>query len=265
MVDYGLRGKVALVTGGSQGLGKSVAQVLAREGVNIAICARGKEALDATAAELGALGVQTLAVQADMTVPEDIEGLAAVVGQRYGRIDILVNNATSFPVFPSSEIPVDEAWVYHINVKVLGYVRMSRAVLPYMRPQHWGRIINIGGIAARLNLAAPNTAGVTNAAVANFTASLSNLVAKEGITVNCIHPGAMRTQRHDMNLQTAMDEFGITREEAERRTVARIPIGRMLEPEELGQTIAYLCSDYAGAITGQTLAIDGGGTGVPVY
>ena len=264
MVDYGLRGKVALVTGGSMGLGRAVAEVLAREGVNVAICARGKPALDAAAAEIAALGVQTLAVQADMTVQEDIEGLAAAVAARFGRIDILVNNATSFPVFPSSEIPVDEAWVYHINVKLLGYVRMSRAVLPFMRPQGWGRIVNVGGIAARMSIG-PSTAGATNSAIANFSSGLSNLVAKEGITVNCIHPGAMRTQRHEMNMQNAMAEFAITRHEAERRTVARIPIGRMLEPEDLGQTIAFLCSDYASAITGQTLAIDGGGVGAPVY
>ena len=149
-------------------------------------------------------------------------------------------------------------------MKLLGYVRMSRAVLPYMRPQHWGRIVNIGGIAARMSIG-PSTAGATNSAIANFTSGLSNLVAKDGVTVNCIHPGSMRTQRHELNMQNAMAEFGITREEAERRTVAGIPIGRVLEPEELGQAIAFLCSDHTGAITGQTLAIDGGGVGAPVY
>ncbi len=265
MADYGLKDRIALVTGGSQGLGRSVAGTLAREGARIAICARGKEALDQAAGEIAAMGAEVVPLQADMTVTEDIDGMVAAVAERFGRIDILVNNAASFPVFPSSEIPSDEAWVYHIDVKLLAYIRCARAVLPHMRPGEWGRIINVGGIAARTTFGGPSTAGATNAAVANFTKGLSNVVAKDGITVNCVHPGAMRTQRHEMNLQNAMSEFGITHEEAERRTIARIPIGRMLEPDELGETIAFLCSRDAAAITGQTLAIDGGGTAAPVY
>ena len=134
-MELGLEGRVALVTGGSQGIGRATALALARHGAHVAICARGREQLDAAATEADALGAgDVLAVTADMSAPEDIERFVAEAAARFGRIDVLVNNAVSFPIGRFTEIP-DEAWQHHVNVKLLGYVRCFRAALA--APRAW--------------------------------------------------------------------------------------------------------------------------------
>ena len=258
-MDLGLEGRVALITGGSQGIGRATALAMAQHGAHVAICARGREQLDAAATEADALGAgDVLAVTADMSVPEDIERFVAESAARFGRIDVLVNNAVSFPVGRFTEIP-DEAWQHHVNVKLLGYVRCFRAALPHLQRGGWGRVVNIGGVAARQSAANGMTAGAVNAAIANFTKSVSDSVAAEGITVNCIHPGSTRTQRHDLVMENAIaEEEGLTREQAEARSIAGIPIGRLIESEDIADAVLFFASEASGAITGQTIAVDGG-------
>ena len=264
-MDLGLKGKVALITGGSKGIGQAVALALAQEGANVSICARGSEALETTAEEIrSAAGVEVQATQADVSRMEEIQRLVKTTAERFGRIDILVNNAVDFAIGSLADLP-DEAWVSHFNVKVFGYIRSVRAVLPYMQQQAWGRIINIAGIAARQVGMIAMTSGPTNAAIVNFTKAGSTQVAGDNITVNVVHPGGTRTQRHTMNTERKARDMSISLEEAERQTVAGIPIGRLIEPADVANMVVFLASNQASAITGQAIGVDGGGASGVFY
>ena len=256
-MDLGLEGKIAIVTGGSKGIGRSTALALAQEGVDVAICARGVEELEDAAAEIRArTGRRVLPVRADTGVAEDIQNLVAAAAE-LGGVDILINNAVNSTAAPFMEL-ADEDWWNHINVKIMGYVRCARECIPHMRQRGGGRIINIGGMAARSANRLTNSNGVTNASVSNMAKNLADQVAADGILVNCIHPGTTRTPRQTMLLERQASDAGITMEEAEARAVSRIPIGRMVEPEDIADLILFLCSRRAGAITGQTIGVEGG-------
>jgi NAD(P)-dependent dehydrogenase (short-subunit alcohol dehydrogenase family) len=257
-MDLSLEGKIAIVTGGSKGIGRATALALAQEGVDVAVCARGLAELEDAATEIRAkTGRKALAVRADMGEPGDIKDLVAATVAELGGVDILVNNAVNSTAAPFMEL-ADEDWMNHINVKVMGYVRCSREVIPDMRQRGGGRIINIGGMAARSANTLTNSNGVTNSAVSNIAKNLSDQVASDGILVNCIHPGTTRTPRQTMVLERQARDANITLEEAERRAVSLIPIGRMVEPEEIADLVLFLVSDRAAAITGQTIAVEGG-------
>ena len=255
----GLEGKVALVTGGSKGIGKAIAYALAREGCAVAICARGESDLRATAAEISdATGNRVVPIRADMTVPEDIAGLVQETVSELGKLEILINNAVNSTSDRASQIP-DEVILNHITTKVMGYIRCARECVPHMIAAGGGRIINIGGMAARNSSPTNPGSGVTNSAMSNYSKALSDDVAADGILVNCIHPGSTRTERY-MGLVAERAARNNTTPEAElSQSVADIPIGRMVEPDDIANLTAFLCSDLASAITGQTIAVDGGG------
>jgi NAD(P)-dependent dehydrogenase (short-subunit alcohol dehydrogenase family) len=257
-MDLGLEGKIAIVTGGSKGIGRSTALALAQEGVDVAICARGMEELEDAAADIRArTGRRALAVRADTGEPDDIKNLVAATVAELGGVDILINNAVNSTAAPFMEL-ADEDWLNHINVKVMGYVRCARECIPHMRQRGGGRIINIGGMAARYSNPLTNSNGVTNASVSNIAKNLADQVAADGILVNCIHPGTTRTPRQNMMLERQARDAGITMEQAEARAIAGIPIGRMVEPDDIADLILFLVSDRAGAITGQTIGVEGG-------
>ena len=257
-MELGLSGKISIVTGGSKGIGQTTALALAREGSDVAICARGMEDLEDAAAEIRAqTGRKVLAVRADMSVPGDIKDLVSSTVAELGGVDILINNAVNSVAAPFMEL-ADEDWLNHINVKVMGYVRCAREVIPHMINRGGGRIINIGGMAARSVGSLTNSNGVTNSAVSNIAKNLSDQMAKDGILVNCIHPGTTRTPRQDMVLERQARDANVSVEEAERRAVAGIPIGRMVEPEDIADLVLFLVSARATAITGQTIAVEGG-------
>ena len=258
-MDPGLENKVALVTGGSMGIGKATAMALAQQGAQVAVCARGLEALKATAQEIKEVtGSQVISIRADMTSPEDIKLLVFSTVQALGEIDILVNNAVNSTSGRASELS-DEVWLNHIQTKVMGYIRCAREVVPSMRSKGGGRIINIGGMGARsANVTNPDS-GVTNSGISNFTKAL----ADDGILVNCIHPGSTRTQRQMGLIEERAARESVTSAEIMERTVANIPIGRMVEPEDIANLVVFLASNQASAITGQTIGVDGGaGRGV---
>ena len=152
----------------------------------------------------------------------------------------------------------DEDWMNHINVKVMGYVRCAREAIPHMIQRGGGRIINIGGMAARTAGTLTNSNGVTNSAVSNIAKNLSDQVAKDGILVNCIHPGTTRTPHLAGLLEQRASYNNISIEEAERQAAEGAPIGRLIEPEEIAHLVLFLVSDKASAITGQTVGIEGG-------
>ena len=258
VMNLSLEGKIAIVTGGSKGIGRATALALAQEGVDVAICARGIADLEDAAADIRAsTGRKVLAVQADMGNPEDIKNLVAITVAELGGVDILINNAVNSIAAPFMEL-ADEDWMNHINVKVMGYVRCSREAIPHMQERGGGRIINIGGMAARSANSLTNSNGVTNSAVSNIAKNLSDQVAANGILVNCIHPGTTRTPRQTMLLERQAKDANITIQEAEQRAVEAIPIGRMVESKDIADLILFLVSDRAGAITGQTIAVEGG-------
>ncbi len=264
-MDLGLTGKVALVMGGSQGIGRATALALAREGVQVAICARGPEALEEAAHDIeAATGREVLTVRADMTNMGDIQGLVQTAVKERGGLDILVNNAVNSVPGTFLELP-DEAWMNHINVKIMGYVRCAREAIPHMQQRGGGRIVNIGGMVARQVGHLTNSNGVTNAGVANITKNLADQVAPDNILVNCIHPGTTRTPRQAQILERRARDMGASIEEAERVAVQNIPIGRMVAPEDIASLILFLVSDQASAITGQVIAVDGGAGQGMVY
>ncbi|GIS82103.1 MAG: SDR family oxidoreductase [SAR202 cluster bacterium] len=257
-MENGINGKVALITGGSMGIGKSTALALAREGAKIAICARGMDALKETAREIQEeTGATVVPIRADMTSTEDITMLVWSTISELGHIDILVNNAVNSTTARASELP-DEVILNHINTKVMGYIRCSREVITSMRKKGGGRIVNIAGMGARNSSATNPGSGITNSGVSAYTKCLSDDVSSEGILVNCIHPGSTRTQRQMQLIDERAQRDGVSSEEVMSRTVANVPIGRMVEPDDIANLVLFLVSNQASAITGQTIAVDGG-------
>ena len=256
-MDLGLKDRVAIVTGGSKGIGRAVALALAGEGIHLSLTARELESLNATADDVRERDVRVLALQGDMGQSEDVKRLVTTTVEEFGRIDILVNNAASFSIGSFTELS-DEAWLGHFNVKFFGYMRCIKEVLPHMQRQAWGRIINIAGSAARQSGMVAMSSGPVNAAIVNFTKSLADQVARHNVTVNSVHPGATRTDRHIMNTRRRMEDLNMSFEEAEEQVIAGIPIGRLIQPEDISHLVLFLASEKSSAITGQAIAVDGG-------
>jgi 3-oxoacyl-[acyl-carrier protein] reductase len=261
-MQFDLKGKVALVTGGGRGIGKSVSLALAREGANVALCGRTQETLDETAAEIRALGVEAWPIVADVREYPNIKRFVAEAAQASGRVDILVNNAVYSVSAPFDE-QSDENWQQHIDVKLMSYIRCSREVIPHMKAAGSGRIVNITGMTARIVAALRPTNGVVNAAATNFTKSLATHLGPDNITVNCIHPGMTVTDRMKGNFERRARDAGVSYDEIAAETVAEIPLGRLIDPEDIAHSVLFFCSPLASIVTGQAIAVDGGsGTAV---
>jgi 3-oxoacyl-[acyl-carrier protein] reductase len=261
-MQFDLKGKVALVTGGGRGIGKSVSLALAREGANVALCGRTQETLDETAAEIRALGVEAWPIVADVREYPNIKHFVAEAAQASGRVDILVNNAVYSVSAPFDE-QSDENWQQHIDVKLMSYIRCSREVIPHMKAAGSGRIVNITGMTARIVAALRPTNGVVNAAATNFTKSLATHLGPDNITVNCIHPGMTVTDRMKGNFERRARDAGVSYDEIAAATVAEIPLGRLIDPEDIAHSVLFFCSPLSSIVTGQAIAVDGGsGTAV---
>ena len=264
-MELGLKDKVAIVTGGSMGIGKATAMALAREGAAVAVCARREGPLQEAAREIeDATGSRVLPVRADVTEPDDLANLVASTVAEFGGVDILVSNAVNAISGTVLNLP-EEAWRNHIDVKLMAFVRLSREVVPHMRARGGGRIVVIGGGALRTAGATGASNAVTNAGVAAVTKNLSEEVAVDGVLVNCIHPGPVRTPRLRQLQQERADMLGVTAEEVEAMSAKAVPIGRALEPEEIASVVAFLCSDAASAVTGQSIGVDGGASRAITY
>ncbi|MSP97762.1 MAG: SDR family oxidoreductase [Betaproteobacteria bacterium] len=256
-MNLDLEGRVALITGGSKGIGRAVARAMAQAGASLAICARGERGLQDAAQEMRALGAQILTVRADVTQSADIRRFVDTAATHYGRIDILLNNAVSSSQSSFAALS-DEEWKHHIDVKLMGYVRCAREVLPHMQKNGGGRIVNVAGMTARIVSEYRMTNGVVNAAVTNFTKHLAEQAGKNGITVNAVHPGYTWTPRLEAMLARWAELDGRTLEEITALRLQEIPIGRFIQPEDLANLVLFLCSQAASAITGQAIAVDGG-------
>ena len=256
-MELGLKGKVAIVTGGTEGIGKATALTLAREGAKVAICARGKTLLDATAAEIIKAGGEVLAVSADMSKAADIKRFFDEVVQKFGRIDILVNNAGTSKRGKFLELQ-DEEWAADLELKVFGAIRCTRLAIPHMKKQGGGRIINLNMVGAKQPGAAMFPTTVSRAAGLALTKGLSKEVAADNILVNAVAVGKIKSAGQEKG--AARNK--ITVEEHYARNSKSIPMGRMGEAEEVANVIAFLASDAASYITGTCIHVDGGVSGV---
>ena len=256
-MDLKLKSKAVLVTGGSRGIGREIALAFAREGADVAICARNEEKLAQTGNELRALGGRAQTIAADLFNAEDCQRVIDETAQAFGRLDVLVNNAST-NVGGSLLTAKDDVLMERIMGKTLAAMRCARAAIPHLRRTGGGRIINIGGLAARNpgNTSLPS--GLGNAAVSNFSKHLSDEVAADQILVNVVHPTFCKTDRHPGRVAARARERGISEAESEASFAAMFPIGRVIEPADVASLVLFLASPHAGAITGQSIAVDGG-------
>jgi NAD(P)-dependent dehydrogenase (short-subunit alcohol dehydrogenase family) len=261
-MDLELTDRVAIVTGGSKGIGKAIAHELACEGVDVVICSRSREPLEAAAKEVAqATGRRVLPMVADTTDWASVEQLVQSTVTALGRVDILVNNASTPGGLVRGALADarEDELLDDINTKVVGYFRCAKAVAPHMQRQQWGRIINIGGLSGRRTGV---ISGLRNAAIVHLTKTLADQLGSHGITVNLIHPGTTRTERSAPMYADQAQREGVSAEEIERRVAQRNAIQRIVDAQEIGYAVTFLASSKAGAITG--VAIDASGGSIPV-
>jgi len=259
-MDLGLKGKVALITGASQGIGKAIALTLAEEGCNLAICARRKEVLDSSAKEISAKGAQVLAVRSDVTKLEDNKNFVSQAAKKFGRIDILVNNAGYGNASDPLELP-EEVFRHHMDLMLFGPIQLCRLVVPYMRKHGWGRIINISSIFGKQPGNQLDYDSI-KAALQMVTKDFSNYLAKDNILVNAVCPGPIRTPLWEgpgalaerLGKHLGMSAPEVMKWFAEQN----IPLGHHGDPEDIANIVAFLASDKAKFITGQSINVDGG-------
>lgn len=257
-MELGLQGKVAAVTGGSEGIGRATALRLAAEGATVAICARRAEVMNATAAEIKSLtGREVLTVVADAAKPGDLERFIAETVKHYSRLDILVNNAggTGQSAFASVD---DAAWQHDLDIKVFAQIRAARAAISHMVKQGGGRIINLNMIGARHPGASQFPTTVSRAAGLALTKGLSKELAGSNILVNAVAIGKIKSKQQERSAA----RLGISVEEHYARTAKTVPLGRVGEAEEAASVIAFLASDAASYVTGVCINVDGGLSGV---
>ena len=263
-MDLGLRGRHAIVTGGSLGIGKAIAREPAREGADVAIVARTKDRLGATARELAAeTGRRVIPLVADVTSRAQVDAMVAQAAGQLGGLHILVNSGSppggSATATGPIEAVVDEDLLHDFDVKYVGALRCARAAIPFMKEQGWVNARNAGNLSG----------GARNTSLVHLTKTLAVQLGRHGITVNCIHPGITRTERTPHLLAARATELGIAPDDVEKRDFADDSprgnaIGRMVDAAEIAYLTVFLASDKAWAVTGE-LVVATGGAGRSVY
>ena len=257
MMELGLDGKVAIITGGSEGLGRAAAERLARENVRVAICARRKDVLENAAAQIkAATGKEVFAKPADVTRADDIQALVDAVVARWGGVDILVNNAGTSAANPFLDID-DRAWQFDIDLKLMAAVRLCRLVVPLMKQRGGGRIVNVTNLGGKAPQAKGLPTSVTRAAGINLTKSLSKEYAADKILVNTICIGLIKSAQWERRVKPGGDMESYYREVG-----SRVPLGRVGDAHEFGDLVAFLVSERAAFITGTAINLDGGASAV---
>jgi 3-oxoacyl-[acyl-carrier protein] reductase len=260
-MDLGLSGKVAIVTGGSEGIGRATAQSLGREGVRVVICARRADVLERAAQDVAeATGAEIVPVQADMRNVADVERLVQTAVERFGRLDILVNNAgiSSTGAFASI---TDEMWQADLDLKLYGAIRAIRAALPHLRQAGGGSIVNLLNLAAKQPGAGSMPTSVSRAAGMAMMKALSKELAPDLIRVNGINIGLIKSGQHERRWRNQGSQGTLDEVYAQMASRTGIPLGRVGEAEEVGDLIAFLCSNRGAYITGVSINMDGGQSG----
>ena len=266
-MDLELTGRVAIVTGGSRGIGKAIAVALAREGVDVALVGRDPETAEEAARSIAAeTGRIVRAYLAETGRADDVRGAVAKIVADFGRVDILVNGAAR----PAGQGPVpkladltDEAVLDEVNVKVIGYLRFAREVAPLMRARGFGRIINIAGLAARQSGSIAGS--IRNVGVAALTKNLADELGPDGINVTCVHPGLTRTEKTPAAMRYHAETTGVSPEEIENRFASATAIRQLVTAEQVADVVAFLASPKSIAITGDAIAVGGGRAGAIYY
>jgi NAD(P)-dependent dehydrogenase (short-subunit alcohol dehydrogenase family) len=258
-MDLELQGKTAIVTGGSRGIGKAIARELGREGVDVAIVARGREALAATARELASeMDRRFVPITADTGSEESVQGMVQQAATALGHLDILVNCAARVGGGPAPGLSAitEEYFWEDMNVKVMGYLRCAKEVAPYMHQQGWGRIINISGLAARQSGSVVGS--IRNVAVSAMTKNLADELGPYGINVTVVHPGLTWTERIPGMVADQASSQGVSVDEVERRMAESNSVRRMIDAREIAYIVAFLASPKSAAINGDAIAAGGG-------
>jgi NAD(P)-dependent dehydrogenase (short-subunit alcohol dehydrogenase family) len=266
-MDLNLTGKVAIVTGGSRGIGKAIGLELAREGAEVVLVARGRQALDEASADIaGQVGRAIKAIACDTGDDSSVKAMVAGVMAIHGRVDILVNCAAQ-PAGQAkppalSEITTEALWA-DVNVKVMGYIRTAREAAGPMAAQGGGRIINISGLAARST--GSIIGSIRNISVAALTKNLADELGPKGVTAVCVHPGLTQTEKTPEVVARRAASQGVPAEEVEKQLAALNLVGKLISAEEIAHVVAFLASPKSIAINGDVIAAGGGTRGAIYY
>jgi 3-oxoacyl-[acyl-carrier protein] reductase len=258
-MDLGLKDRVAIVGGSSRGIGRAIALAFAREGANVTICARNEAALRRTEIELARTSSQrhVLAIPADLSIARDIRRVVRDTFNRFDQIGILVTHVGNAETGPAFEFE-DEEITAALERNFFSAIRLSREVIPHMKSQHWGRIINLLSTPAQQAAEGAALSSASQLALMGYFKNLANELAPFNITVNNVVSGPVETEQFAAQMESAAAEQDHKPEELVKETVKRIPVGRLGKPEEVGDLVAFLASDRSGYITGTSILVDGG-------
>ncbi len=257
-MDLGLRGKAALVCGASSGLGYAIAQALAEEGADVMICSRSEERIEQARADIAKrTGARVESVAANLSEQLGCEAVVAATKEAFGRVDVLVTNTGGPPSGPFEDHTA-EVWQRAISQNLESVVNLVRAALPGMKEKRWGRIVNVTSISVKQPVAGLILSNTLRAGVTGFAKTIANEAGPFGVTVNNVLPGYTRTERLTELAGAVAGRTGSEPASVYESWEEEIPMGRLAEPDELAALTAFLCSDRAGYITGQSIAVDGG-------
>jgi 3-oxoacyl-[acyl-carrier protein] reductase len=260
-MELGLEGRIAFVTGANRGIGQTIAESLADEGVNLAIFGRDEKRLGELAKELCARrkGVRVHGVKLDLEDRTTIKPAVDAAVSKFGCVDILVNCAGGAYRGTLNDIP-DDAWERYFAVKPLGLIRMTRETLPYLKKSNQGRVINISGTRGREPEKFSTMAGPINFGTLSVTKALANEFGPLGITVNAICPGSTKTRRWDELVNMTMEDQKVSEDQATKMLLSEVPLGKVITTEDIASLAVFLASARAGLISGTAINVDGGRT-----